>query len=111
MPKKRRATDNIVAAGDVSKRVGVEQIRMREVDVDKLVNLLIDAAGAEYTTYFYYTILRINLAGNEDYKEICEDAQPSSRTEAAGAPNLKRKEGALAIPRWFAHTSSGSTAP
>lgn len=79
MVKKRHAADNIVAAGDVSKRVGVEQIRMRGVDVDKLVNLLIDAAGAEFTTYYYYTILRMNLAGNEDYKEICEDARLEDR--------------------------------
>lgn len=79
MAEKRHASDRIVGAGDVSKRVGVEQIRMRGVEVEKLIDLLIDAAGAEFTTYYYYTILRMNLAGNEDYKEICEDARLEDR--------------------------------
>ncbi len=80
MAQKKHASDGIVAAGDVTKRVGVEQIRMRGVDVDHLVNLLIDAAGAEFTTYYYYTILRMHLAGQEDYKEICEDARLEDRS-------------------------------
>ncbi len=79
MAKKKHASDSVVAAGDVTKRVGVEQIRVRGVDIDHLLNLLIDAAGAEFTTYYYYTILRMNLAGNEDYKEICEDARLEDR--------------------------------
>src|SRR6476646_10748530 len=61
--------------GDVSERVGVEQIRSRGVNVEQLLEKLIDAAGAEFTTYYYYTILRMYLAGHEDYKEICEDAR------------------------------------
>lgn len=68
-----------VKAGDVTKRVGVESIRARGVDVDALVEKLIDAAGAEFTTYYYYTLLRMYLAGNEDYKEICEDARLEDR--------------------------------
>jgi ferritin-like protein len=76
---KKHASDGIVGHGDLTKRVGVEQIRMRGVDVDRLVDLLIDAAGAEFTTYYYYTILRMYLAGNEDYKEICEDARLEDR--------------------------------
>lgn len=79
MAEKKHASDSVVAAGDLTKRVGVEQIRIRGVDVDHLLNLLIDAAGAEFTTYYYYTILRMNLAGNEDYKEICEDARLEDR--------------------------------
>ncbi len=79
MAEKKHASDGVVRAGDLTKRVGVEQIRMRGVDVDRLVNLLIDAAGAEFTTYYYYTILRMYLAGNEDYKEICEDARLEDR--------------------------------
>jgi len=79
VPEKKHASDAIVKRGDVSKRVGVEQLRTRGVDVDRLLELLIDAAGAEFTTYYYYTLLRMNLAGHEDYKEICEDARLEDR--------------------------------
>ena len=72
------ATDR-VKPGDVTQRVGVETIRARGVDPDQLVEKLIDAAAAEFTTYYYYTILRMNLAGSEDYKEIAEDARLEDR--------------------------------
>src|ERR1700739_777394 len=65
--------------GDLNERVGVEQIQKRGVNVEQLVEKLIDAAGAEFTTYYYYTILRMQLAGHEDYKEICEDARLEDR--------------------------------
>jgi len=68
-----------VQAGDVSQRVGVEAIEARGVNVGELIEKLIDAAGAEFTTYYYYTILRMYLAGHEDYKEICEDARLEDR--------------------------------
>jgi ferritin-like protein len=68
-----------VKAGDTSQRVGVEQLESRGVNVKDLIEKLIDAAGAEFTTYYYYTILRMNLAGHEDYKEICEDARLEDR--------------------------------
>lgn len=68
-----------VKAGDVTQRVGVEQVEARGVDVAQLLEKLIDAAGAEFTTYYYYTILRMYLAGHEDYKEICEDARLEDR--------------------------------
>jgi ferritin-like protein len=68
-----------VKAGDVAQRVGVEQLETRGVDVPRLIEKLIDAAGAEFTTYYYYTILRMYLAGHEDYKEICEDARLEDR--------------------------------
>jgi ferritin-like protein len=68
-----------VPAGDLTQRVGVEQIGARGVNVPELVEKLIDAAGAEFTTYYYYTILRMHLAGHEDYKEICEDARLEDR--------------------------------
>lgn len=79
MAEKKHASDSMVKRGDLTKRVGVEQIRMRGVNVEKLLDLLIDAAGAEFTTYYYYTLLRMNLAGCEDYKEICEDARLEDR--------------------------------
>ncbi len=71
--------------GDVSERVGVEQIRSRGVNVEQLLEKLIDAAGAEFTTYYYYTLLRMYLAGNEDYKEICEDARLEDRAHKSAA--------------------------
>jgi ferritin-like protein len=80
MADKQHAADGIVAHGDLTKRVGVEQIRMRGVNVEQLTEKLIDAAGAEFTTYYYYTLLRMYLAGSEDYKEICEDARLEDRS-------------------------------
>jgi len=68
-----------VKAGDLTQRVGVEQVEARGVDVPQLIDKLTDAAGAEFTTYYYYTILRMYLAGHEDYKEICEDARLEDR--------------------------------
>ena len=69
-----------VLAGDVTQRVGVEVIKARGVDVDKLIKMLIANAAAEFaSTYYYYTILRMHLAGYEDYKEICEDARLEDR--------------------------------
>src|ERR671922_953635 len=65
--------------GDVSERVGMVELQKRGVNVEQLVEKLIDAAGAEFTTYYYYTILRMHLAGHEDYKEICEDARLEDR--------------------------------
>src|ERR1017187_2577625 len=73
--------DNLVVKhGDVTQRVGVEVIRARGVDVEKLIKMLVANAAAEFaSTYYYYTILRMNLAGHEDYKEICEDARLEDR--------------------------------
>jgi ferritin-like protein len=65
--------------GDISERVGVVELQKRGVNVEQLIEKLIDAAGAEFTTYYYYTILRMHLAGHEDYKEICEDARLEDR--------------------------------
>jgi hypothetical protein len=53
------ATARAAALADLSQRVGVEQIQARGVDVEALREKLIDAAGAEFTTTYYYTILRM----------------------------------------------------
>ncbi|MGH7802014.1 MAG: DNA protection during starvation protein [Thermodesulfobacteriota bacterium] len=79
MAKEKRHMKGKVKPGDVTQRVGVEQIEARGVNVKQLREKLIDAAGAEFTTYYYYTILRMHLAGHEDYKEICEDARLEDR--------------------------------
>jgi len=74
------ADNQVVKHGDVTQRVGVEVIRARGVDVEKLIKMLIANAAAEFaSTYYYYTILRMHLAGHEDYKEICEDARLEDR--------------------------------
>ena len=74
------ANVDTVQPGDVTHRVGVEVIRSRGVDVDQLIKMLVANAAAEFaSTYYYYTILRMNLAGHEDYKEICEDARLEDR--------------------------------
>src|SRR5258708_33521646 len=78
MPEKQ--STQVVKHGDVTQRVGVEVIRARGVDVEKLIKMLIANAAAEFaSTYYYYTILRMHLAGHEDYKEICEDARLEDR--------------------------------
>ncbi len=51
------------------------------VNVEELVNLLVRNAAAELTTFYYYTILRVNLIGieGESLKEIAEDARIEDR--------------------------------
>jgi len=72
--------DGKVAYGDLTRRVGVEIIEARGLDVELLKEKLIDSIAAEFaSTYYYYTILRMYLAGHEDYKEICEDARLEDR--------------------------------
>ena len=68
-----------VQPGDTSQRVGMKAIEERGVDPEELREKLIDAIAAEFTTYYYYTNLRMHLAGNEDYKEITEDARLEDR--------------------------------
>ena len=68
-----------VPPGDVSKRVGNEMLEQHGINVKQLIEKLVVAAGAEFATYYYYTILRMHLAGHEDYKEICEDARLEDR--------------------------------
>lgn len=62
-------------------RVAREMVERAGVDVEKLVDLLIRNASAELTTYYYYTILRVNLIGleGEGLKEITEDARIEDR--------------------------------
>jgi ferritin-like protein len=51
------------------------------IDVDELVKLLVANAAAELTTFYYYTILRVNLIGmeGEGLKHIAEDARIEDR--------------------------------
>jgi ferritin-like protein len=62
-------------------KVAREMVEKAGVDVDKLVQLLVKNAAAELTTFYYYTILRVNLSGldGEGIKQIAEDARIEDR--------------------------------
>ena len=62
-------------------RVARELVQKSGIDLDKLLDMLVRNAAAELTTYYYYTILRVNLIGmdGEGLKEITEDARIEDR--------------------------------
>ena len=62
-------------------KVAREMVEKAGIDVDALVGLLVKNAAAELTTYYYYTILRVNLIGleGEGLKAITEDARIEDR--------------------------------
>lgn len=62
-------------------KVAREMVEKAGVDVDQLLKLLVKNASAELTTYYYYTILRVNLIGleGEGIKEIAEVARIEDR--------------------------------
>jgi len=63
---------------------------------EELREKLLDAIGAEFTTYYYYTNLRMHLAGHEDYKEITGDARLEDRAHfELVAPRVYELGGAL----------------
>ncbi len=62
-------------------RVAREMVEKAGINVDTLVDLLVKNASAELTTFYYYTILRVNLIGleGEGLKEIAETARIEDR--------------------------------
>src|SRR2546429_4783914 len=62
-------------------KVAREMVERAGVNVDKLLDLLVRNASAELTTFYYYTILRVNLIGleGEGLKQIAEDARIEDR--------------------------------
>ena len=62
-------------------KVAQEMVKNAGVNLDQLVELLVNNAAAELTTYYYYTILRCNLIGleGETIKEIAETARIEDR--------------------------------
>jgi ferritin-like protein len=62
-------------------KVAREMVEKAGVDVDKLLELLVKNAAAELTTFYYYTILRVNLIGleGEGVKQIAETARIEDR--------------------------------
>jgi len=68
------------------------------VNVDELVELLVKNAAAELTTFYYYTILRVNLIGlqGEGVKEIAETARIEDRNHfEALVPRIYELDGKL----------------
>jgi len=63
------------------KLVSRELVEKAGVNVEELLDLLVRNASAELTTFYYYTILRVNLIGmeGEGLKEIAEDARIEDR--------------------------------
>jgi ferritin-like protein len=62
-------------------KVALQMVEQAGIDVKELVDKLVRAASAEFTTYYYYTILRVNAIGmdGEGLKEIIEDARLEDR--------------------------------
>ncbi|MCH8028985.1 MAG: DNA protection protein DPS [Candidatus Dadabacteria bacterium] len=58
-----------------------EVVEQAGINVEELLEKLVRAAAAEFTTYYYYTILRVNSIGfeGEGIKEIIEDARLEDR--------------------------------
>lgn len=79
-------------------KVAREIVEKSGVNVDQLVELLVKNASAELTTFYYYTILRVNLIGleGEGIKEIAETARIEDRNHfEALVPRIYELGGAL----------------
>ncbi len=78
--------------------VAREVVEQAGINVDELLTKLVAAAGAEFTTFYYYTILRIGAIGmeGEGLKEIIEDARIEDRNHfEALAPRIYELGGEL----------------
>jgi ferritin-like protein len=62
-------------------KVALQMVEQAGINVNELLDKLVRAASAEFTTYYYYTILRVNAIGleGEGLKEIIEDARLEDR--------------------------------
>ena len=62
-------------------KVAREMVEKSGIKVEELLKKLVAAAGAEFTTFYYYTILRVAAIGmeGEGLKEIIEDARIEDR--------------------------------
>ena len=61
--------------------VAIEVVERTGLNIAELLSKLVAAAGAEFTTFYYYTILRVSAIGmeGEGLKEIIEDARIEDR--------------------------------
>lgn len=90
-------------------RVARETVERAGVDVPQLLELLVANAGAELTTYYYYTILRANLIGlqGEGIKELAETARIEDRNHfEALVPRIYELGGKLPDSMKAFHDSS-----
>src|SRR5438132_12917134 len=79
-------------------RVAREMVEKSGINIEQLLKKLVAAAGAEFTTFYYYTILRVNAIGfdGEGLKEIIEDARIEDRNHfEALTPRIYELGGAL----------------
>lgn len=79
-------------------KVAQEVVQKAGINVEELLQKLVRAAAAEFTTYYYYTILRVNAIGfeGEGLKEIIEDARLEDRNHfEALVPRIYELGGAL----------------
>jgi ferritin-like protein len=62
-------------------KVAREMVEKTGINLEQLLELLVKNAAAELTTFYYYTILRVNLIGleGEGLKEIAETARIEDR--------------------------------
>jgi len=91
-------------------RVAREMVEKAGVDVDSLLELLVKNAAAELITYYYYTILRVNLIGmeGEGVKEIAESARIEDRNHfEALVPRIYELGGELPNDMVKFHNISG----
>jgi ferritin-like protein len=76
----------------------IELIKKAGIDIDVLLKKLIDAAAAEFNTYYFYTNLRAHAVGleGEALKEIIEDARFEDRNHfEALVPRIYELGGSL----------------
>ncbi|MCL5104716.1 MAG: DNA protection protein DPS [Armatimonadetes bacterium] len=79
-------------------KVAREMVTTSGVDIDRLLELLVKNAAAELTTFYYYTILRVNLIGlqGEQIKQIAEVARIEDRNHfEALVPRIYELGGSL----------------
>jgi ferritin-like protein len=79
-------------------KVARQMVEDAGIDVKVLLEKLVAAAGAEFTTFYYYTLLRTHSIGmeGEGLKEIIEDARIEDRNHfEALAPRIYELGGQL----------------
>ena len=92
-------------------KIARQMVEDAGIDVQVLIDKLVAAAGAEFTTFYYYTILRVSSIGmdGEGLKEIIEDARIEDRNHfEALFPRIYELGGELPRDiRAFADIASG----
>src|SRR3990167_5686572 len=79
--KRRCIQDEHQGKEYIMAKVAREMVEKAGVNINQLIELLVKNAAAELTTFYYYTILRVNLIGleGEGIKEIAETARVEDR--------------------------------